>query len=423
MSVSGVHQCECEVCQSKEDHRDKVVHHQINVFMSRLDEQQRRWYAALEALRMGHGGIKKMSHITGLSEPTIRRGERELEQGMKGLPTDRVRLPGAGRPLVEKKQPEVERAISELVEDEIAGDPQNGRRWIRRSLRKLKDALSKQNFQLSCQTIRRLLHKQDIAPKSNLKRLVSNPHKDRDLQFQYIQAQRKAFQAVGWPIISVDTKKKELIGPFKNPGQVWCKTQPSVLMNDFPSDGVGRAIPYGIYDVEHNSAYVYVGESAETAEFAVDAIVRWWSQAGRKRYADALELLILVDGGGANGYRSRRWKQQLQIKLVDAFGLTVTACHYSPGASKWNPIEHRLFSEITKTWAGTPLTSFEVLLDGIRSTKTEGGLRVRATSIKKIYKTGLKVSDEEMETLAVEKHATCPDWNYTIRPRKTKSNF
>ena len=313
--------------------------------------------------------------------------------------------------------------LSSLVEDEIAGDPQSGRLWIRRSLRRLQAALSKRQVLLSPQTIRRLLRKKDITPKSNQKRLVKTPHQDRDLQFQYILSQRKAFQAAGWPIISVDTKKKELIGPFKNAGQVWCETPQSVLMHDFPSDGIGKAIPYGIYDVLQNLGYVYVGASAETPEFAVDAIVRWWSQAGVRRYPGALEILILVDGGGANGYRPRRWKQQLQIRLADGYELTVTVCHFPPGASKWNPIEHRVFSEITKTWQGTPLTSFEVLIDGIRATKTQGGLKVRATRMKKTYEKGLKVSDEEMATLAIEKHDTCPNWNYTIRPRKTKSNF
>ena len=194
-------------------------------------------------------------------------------------------------------------------------------------------------------------------------------------------------------------------------------------MHDFPGDAQGQAVPYGIYDLLQHRGYVCVGQSAETPEFAVDAIVRWWKQVGCKLYSEALELLILADGGGANGCRPRRWKQLLQTKLVDAFGLTVTVCHYPTGASKWNPVEHRLFSEITKTWAGTPLTSFEVLLDGVRSTKTETGLQVRAIRIKKIYEKGQKVSDEEMKALVIEKHATCPSWNYTIRPRKPKSNF
>lgn len=422
MLVSQVHQCACAVCQRQEDHPDQAIHHQINVLMSRLDEQQRRWYAALEAQRMGHGGLVKICQITGLSEPTIRRGRAELEEDLQGRPLDRIRLPGAGRPKTEDTQPEIEQVLVNLVEDEIAGDPQSGERWIRKSLSKLRGGLLKQGYLVGRETIRRLLHRQDIRPKSNRKRLVAKPHPDRDLQFQYIQTQRKAFQAMGWPIISVDTKKKELIGSFRNPGQVWCQQAPSVYMHDFPGDAQGKAVPYGIYDLLHHQGYVCVGQSAETPEFAVDAIVHWWEQVGCKLYADAPELLILADGGGANGCRSRRWKQRLQTQLVDAFDLTVTVCHYPTGASKWNPVEHRLFSEITKAWAGTPLTSFEVLLDGIGSTTTATGLQVRAVRIQKTYQKGQKVSDEEMKTLVIEKHATCPNWNYTIRPRKPKSN-
>ena len=243
-----VHQCKCEVCQSQEDHPDQTVHHQINVLMSRLDEQQRRWYAALEAQRMGHGGLVKLSRITGLSEPTIRRGKEELEQDLQGRPPDRIRLPGAGRPKTEKIQPEIEQVLINLIENEVAGDPQSGQRWIRKSLSKLKGGLLKKGYLLGRETIRRLLHRQDIRPKSNRKRLVAKPHPDRDIQFQYIQSQRKAFQALKWPIISVDTKKKELIGSFRNPGQVWCEQAQSVYMHDFPSDAQGQAVPYGIYD-------------------------------------------------------------------------------------------------------------------------------------------------------------------------------
>lgn len=287
---------------------------------------------------------------------------------------------------------------------------------------KLQVGLLKKEVRLGRETIRRLLSNRKIRPRGNRKRLVSKPHPDRDTQFQYIQTQRKAFQKAKWPIISVDTKKKELIGLFHNSGQVWCKQAQSVYMHDFPGDAQGQAVPYGIYDLHQNRGYVCVGQSAETPEFAVDAIVRWWKIVGCKIYPDAPEVLILADGGGPNGCRRRKWKQQLQIKLVDAFGLTVTVCHYPTGASKWNPVEHRLFSEITKTWAATPLTSFEVLINGIRSTTTENGLRVQAVRIQKLYEKRLKVSDEEMKTLVVEKHATCPDWNYTIRPRRTKSN-
>lgn len=288
---------------------------------------------------------------------------------------------------------------------------------MRRSLRHLKRVLAQQGYAVNCDTIRRLLLKHRIRPKSNVKRLIAKPHPERDRQFRYLQSQRQRFAAVGWPIISVDTKKTELIGQFHQPGQVWCREAPAVYMHDFPTDALGRAIPYGIYDVAANRGYVYVGQSADTPDFAVGAIAHWWQHVGRRRYAHAPHLLILADSGGSNGYRPRRWKQQLQIQLADAFELSVTVCHYPPGASKWNPIEHRLFSHISNTWAGTPLTSFDVLLEGIEATETTLGMKVQAQLVPQPYPTGLTVSDEEMTSLRLEKHTTCPDWNYTIRPR------
>ena len=224
-------------------------------------------------------------------------------------------------------------------------------------------------------------------------------------------------------MISVDTKKKELIGSFYQRGQQWSQDAVAVNTHDFPSYADGRAVPYGIYDIRRNLGYVAVGQSADTPEFAVDAICWWWQAFGQEQYPDTPELLILADGGGSNSYRSRRWKQLLQEKIVDAFGISVTVCHYPPGASKWNPIEHRLFSQISRTWRGTPLTSFEILLDGIRKTTTQTGLRVEATLVEKPYEKGLSASDKEMNLLMIEKHATCPSWNYTIRPRKKGNNF
>jgi hypothetical protein len=274
--------------------------------------------------------------------------------------------------------------------------------------------------QLCCETIRRLLNKQNIRPRSNVKRLHPKPHPDRDQQFRYLINQRNAFLRAGWPCISVDTKKRELIGLFFNRGTQWCQTAQSVNTHDFPSYAEGHAIPYGVYDLTHNLGYVAVGKSADTPEFAVDAIAWWWLQFGSVRFPDAPELLILADAGGSNGYRPRRWKQQLQVKIADAFGLAVTVCHYPTGASKWNPIEHRLFSQISRTWAATPLTSYDILLDGLRSAKTETGLRVQATTFDKIYQKGLSVTDTEMNLLMIHKHDTCPNWNYTIRPRSGK---
>ena len=306
-----------------------------------------------------------------------------------------------------------------LVRDEVAGDPIHGRCWVRRSLSSLQGALQEAGHRLGRETIRRWLGDAKISLKGNVKRLTPTAHPQRDTQFTYLQSQRQAFRLAGWPIISVDAKKKELIGPFYHAGQLWCEQAPQVYMHDFPTDAAARAVPYGLYDEQHQQGHVYVGLSADTAEFAVDAIVDWWRQSGQALYPAAPELLLLADGGGSNGYRSRLWKQQLQSKLADVFDLPVTVCHYPPGASKWNPIEHRLFSEISKTWAGTLLTSIELMLACIRNTKTAAGLTVQATLVDKTYDKGITVSDQQMEELAIKYHDTCPNWNYTLRPRKT----
>ena len=308
--------------------------------------------------------------------------------------------------------------MTALISEEVAGKPTGGPRWIRRSLARLRAALADAGVALSRETLRRLLKKQKIRPRANRKRLTPKDHPDRDTQFRYIQQQRRAFEAAGWPLISVDTKNKELIGPFKQAGTTWSAQPTDVYMHDFPSAALARAVPYGIYDVARNEGYVQVGQSADTPAFAVDVIVAWWRDLGQRHYQEAPELLILADCGGSNGYRSRNWKRQLQVELVDAYGLSVTVCHYPRGASKWNPIEHRLFSEITKTWAGTPLGSFEVMLACLAETTTETGLVVEAHLVERDYAKGIRVSDEEMAALVVEHHARCPQWNYTIRPRQ-----
>lgn len=310
-----------------------------------------------------------------------------------------------------------------MVKPEVAGDPVSGQCWVRRSLAKLRQALGQAGRWLAIGTIRRLLRKHKIQPKSNVKHLKATPHPDRDTQFSYIERQRQAFEQLEQPIISVDTKNKELVGNYQQPGQVWCDQAPEVNMHDFPSEAIGKAVPYGIYDERANAGQVYIGQSADTPEFAVDCIVTWWRETGQVRYPQATDLLILADGGGSNGYRARRFKQQLQVKLADAFGLIVTVTHYPPGASKWNPIEHRLFSQISNTWAGTPLTSFALILDAVRRTTTTTGLIVQARLIDTVYEKGLTVSDEEMATLSLEFHTTCPQWNYTIYPRTLRNYF
>ncbi len=289
-------------------------------------------------------------------------------------------------------------------------------KWVRRSLRKLSQALQDGGFLASAMTVRRLLREAAYSLKANRKENTAS-HPERDRQFHYIAQVKRLFLEAGHPVISVDMKKKELVGDFKNPGQTWCQEADRVNVHDFRSDAIGLAAPYGIYDLRHNLGYVHVGTSADTAELAVDAIVWWWESENRPHFPDEGKLLILCDAGGSNGYRLRLWKKQLQEQLADRLGIEIMICHYPTGTSKWNPIEHRLFSYISVNWAGKPLRTFETLLGYIRNTTTETGLRVKATLSRKVYQTGIKVSDKEMATLNMTRRKVCPQWNYIIRPR------
>jgi Rhodopirellula transposase DDE domain len=309
-------------------------------------------------------------------------------------------------------------ALQALVEPVTAGDPMSERKWVRASLRSLSRRLGATGHPASPPTVRRLLADQRYRLHANTKQLEAGAaHPDRDRQFQYITEQRQVFSAAGRPQISVDTKKKELIGRFKNAGRVWGQTAEVVNAHDFRQDALGRAVPYGIYDLTHNRGTVYVGQSADTPRFAVDLLARWWSDEGQAAFPAARELLILADGGGSNSARSRVWKQQLQEQLCDHFGLTVNVCHYPTGCSKWNPIEHRLFGPISLTWAGHPLATWDIMLGYLQSTTTDTGLTVRAALHDGVYQTGERVSDAEMATLNLTRHAVCPAWNYTLRPR------
>ncbi len=289
---------------------------------------------------------------------------------------------------------------------------------MRSSLRQLSRRLSQIGYPASPPTVSRLLKKLDYSLKANVKKEAGKDHPDRDEQFVYIQTQNQVFQDAGLPIISVDTKKKELIGNFKNAGQVWCKEADVVNVHDFPQDALGRAVPYGIYELNSNRGSVYVGTSADTPQFAVDVITRWWQDEGKTSYPHADQLLILADGGGSNSYRSRVWKRQLQDQLSDRFGLKVTVCHYPTGCSRWNPVEHRLFSHISLNWFGKPLCTFDAMLSYISGTTTTTGLTVKSFLVEGVYEKGQRVSDAEMEALNLERHETCPNWNYTLRPRQ-----
>jgi hypothetical protein len=305
-----------------------------------------------------------------------------------------------------------------MVAAETAGDPMSTQKWVRSSLRQLSRRLSAAGHRVSPPTVGRLLKSWDYALHVNAKKVEAGAgHPERDTQFAHITAQRQAFTAAGDPIISVDTKKKELIGNFKNAGATWRREAEAVNVHDFLQEALGRAVPYGIYDVTHNRGTVYVGSSADTPQFAVDVLARWWDTTGRATYPQATKLLILADGGGSNASRSRVWKQQLQEQLCDERGVTVTVCHYPPGCSKWNPVEHRLFGPISVNWAGCPLRTVATMLAYLRGTTTTTGLAVEAACHDGVYPTGQGVSDAEMATLTLERSATCPMWNYTLRPR------
>ena len=293
----------------------------------------------------------------------------------------------------------------------------SARKWLNCRLADIQGHLDEQGHGVSIPVISRLLKANDYALRANVKETEGQPHPDRDQQFAHIQEQRTEHQANGQPVISVDTKKKELVGDFKNPGRIWCQAPERVQIHDFPGDAVGRAISYGIYDLQHSHGTVYVGQSADTPAFAVDNIAHWCRTEMPERFPGATQLMIEADCGGSNGYRSRVWKQTLQEKVADALGLTITVCHYPRGTSKWNPIEHRLFSGIGKTWAGCPLRSFDDILHYIGDTKTETGLRVQAHLITETYEKGVKVPDAEMDALCIQPHDVCPQWNYTIHPR------
>lgn len=303
------------------------------------------------------------------------------------------------------------------MEYETAGDPVTGLKWTRKTTRKIAEELKRFGIGVSKNTVGRLLKGMKFSLKVNRKKLSGSSHPDRDRQFRYIQGMREAFAPGGDPVLSVDSKKKELVGPFGNAGVAWRQEPELVNDHDFWSQGKGVAVPYGLLDLQANRGAVYVGTSGNTAQFAVDSLERWWRTEGRSRYPKSRYLLILADNGGNNGSRSRLWKSALQEQLCDRCGLTVTVLHYPPGTSKWNPIEHRLFSQISNNWAGKALTSYETILKYIRTTTTTTGLRVSAHFMRKKYEAGIRIPDSRMRELDLTRHHTLPDWNYTLSPR------
>ena len=382
-----------------------------------LDEQGRRRFAAAEARALGWGGVTLVSQVTGIARSTINRGLEEIEEN-RSAGEGRVRRPGGGRKSKTEQDPTLLDDLKALLEAATRGDPMSPLLWTSKSLEKLSAALRELKHEVCPNVVSNLLRGLGYSLQGNRKTREGSHHPDRDAQFQYLDARMKEHMAECSPVVSVDTKKKELVGDFKNSGREWRpkKSPEEVRVHDFIDPELGRAVPYGVYDIADNTGWVSVGIDHDTACFAVNAIRRWWLTMGTARYPAAKRLMITADGGGSNGARVRLWKIELQ-KLVDEIGIPITVCHLPPGTSKWNKIEHRLFSFITKNWRGKPLVSYQTIVQLIGATTTQAGLKVRAELDTNTYPAGIKVSDAELAAIAIERHAFHGDWNYTLSPR------
>jgi hypothetical protein len=381
-----------------------------------LDERARRLFAASEAQQLGHGGVSLVSRACGLSRVTITKGLHELEA--PPLPTGRVRRRGGGRPTLLDRDPDVADHLEALVDPLSRGDPESPLRWTTKSTRTLAAELIAQRHQISHEKVAQLLRQLDYSLQGNRKTEEGDDHPDRDAQFLFINDQVRKALAAKRPVISVDTKKKELLGNYQNAGRQWrpAKSPTTVKVHDFPAPSVPRAYPYGIYDLGRNTGFVNVGTDHDTGAFAVASIRGWWRAEGRRLYPTAKRLLITADGGGSNGYRLRQWKLELQ-RFADAAGLVIMVCHFPPGTSKWNKVEHRLFSFISSNWRGEPLRDYETIVRLIAGTTTAKGLTVRCRLDRRRYPAGRKVSDQEMATVNLPPQPFHGEWNYVIRPR------
>jgi DDE family transposase/DDE superfamily endonuclease len=388
----------------------------FEVIFPHLDERQRRLLMGAEARALGHGGIRLVARAAGAREATVALGVDELDSGAE--PLGRARRPGGGRKRAADADPGLRPALLALVEPQERGDPMSPLRWTTMPARTLAAELTRQGHKVSADTVGGLLRQEGFSLQGNAKTIEGKRHPDRDAQFRYINDQVKAHQDAGNPVVSVDAKKKELVGEFKNGGREWRpKGKPAqVSSHDFPDRELGKAIPYGVYDLAANAGWVNVGTDHDTAAFAVESIRRWWNAAGRGDYPQARRLLITADAGGSNGYRARAWKTELAALAAET-GLEITVCHFPPGTSKWNKIEHRLFSHITMNWRGRPLTSHEVIVNSIAATTTRTGLTVRAELDPGSYPTGTEISDAQMAAVPLARHRFHGDWNYTIHPR------
>jgi Rhodopirellula transposase DDE domain len=383
-----------------------------------MNEYQARLLVAEKALQLGRGGISRLAQLTGMSRVTITQGVRELISGkVRGPGEGRVRQPGGGRKNVEHADDGLLRRLRSIVEETTAGDPMSPLKWTSKSTRTIADELTRSGHPISSVTVGRCLEDMGYTLQANVKTREGPQHPNRDAQFRYLNRQVKAFRRAGDPVISVDTKKKELVGAFKNAGRRWLpQGKPDeVTVHDFLHLGQGKAIPYGAYDIARNRAVVNVGVTHETAEFAVESIRRWWRLDGKRHYRGTGRLLICADSGGSNGNRQRAWKLHLQA-LSDETEMTITVCHYPPGTSKWNQIEHRLFSFISLNWQGKPLINFETVVNLIGGTRTRTGLKVKAVLDTSEYETGVEISKEEIDQSRLKRHKVHPDWNYTLLP-------
>jgi hypothetical protein len=381
-----------------------------------LDERSRRRFAAAEAMTAGRGGIAAVSRATGIARSTIGRALEEL-RGVEVVDAERVRRPGGGRKPLSETDAGLIDDLRSLVEPATRGDPQSPLLWTCKSLRKLAQGLQDMGHAVGRTLVGKLLHKLDYSLQANRKTREGSDHPDRDAQFHYINDCVKQALAAGEPAISIDTKKKELVGDFKNAGREWRPqgAPEEVRVHDFIIPELGRAVPYGVYDIADNAGWVSVGISHDTAAFAANAIRKWWQLMGRERYPNPTSLLITADGGGSNGSRVRLWKVELQ-RLADDFGVPITVCHLPPGTSKWNRIEHRLFAFITGNWRGKPLVSHQVIVQLIAATTTKTGLTVRCALDEDVYPAGIKVSDAEIAAVNLIRHDFHGEWNYTIKP-------
>jgi hypothetical protein len=388
-----------------------------------LDERGRRIWAANEAIGFGRGGIRAVAEALGMSQATVIAGVKELKapavQGSEAM-AQRQRRRGGGRKAITSKYPDIIRAIEEIVDPSTRGDPVAPLKWTCKSLENIKEELSKDGYEVSCPTIGTILREQLEYSLQGLKKTKEgSSHADRNAQFEYLNRKCREFQEWNQPVISVDTKKKELVGNFKNGGREWQpKGKPEeVRGHDFEDKELGKAIPYGIYDIGRNQGWVSVGIDHDTAQFAVQSISSWWKQMGQQTYPDATQLLITADAGGSNGYRTRLWKRELQ-GLADETGLKITVCHLPPGTSKWNKIEHRMFCHITQNWRGRPLVSLDTIVNLIADTRTTKGLQIHSALDQNTYEKGIKVSDEEMAQLRITRDEFHGEWNYCFHPRR-----